>query len=438
MTTNSRVHIRAGVLVAFALICLGIFLLLLNIAGGLSIGAKYDFETVVPTAVQLVPGADVRDAGINVGKVTAISNRGTSAVVAMALDKKRGPVYRDGTVRVRTKTIVGENYIELNPGTPTAGPIPHGGALPIAQAQDAVQLDEILSTLDAPRRARLQALLRSFGGGLHRADDQLNQTLDALSSTVDTAGPVAQALADQSQQLGSLVDDLGTVFSALGNRATDIGTLSSAGMRTAAILAGQAAAMRQTLRALPPTLTQAQVTTARLAAVGTTATPVLDNLGSALSALTPALKVLPSAGAATISALDRLHAVTPVASRLLRSLKAVAPLAEAATTPLDTLVRQLLPAIGYLGPYAEDAAHLLYEIDSAGTGHDATGYLAKLLPVIASSTLTTLTPDERQALQALQALGIAQRINFAGSNAYPAPGTGEHPAPLSSTYPHVK
>ncbi len=196
--------------------------------------------------------------------------------------------------------------------------------------------------------------------------------------------------------------------------------------------------MRQTLHALPPTLTQAHLTTAHLAAVGTNATRVLDNLGSALSALTPALKILPSAGAATLSALDRLHAVTPVASRLLRSLKAVAPVAGAATTPLDGLVRQLLPAIGYLAPYAEDAAHLLYVIDSAGTGHDATGYLAKLLPVIASSSLTTLTPEERQALQALQGLGIAQRINLAGVNAYPAPGTGEHPARLSSTYPHVQ
>jgi phospholipid/cholesterol/gamma-HCH transport system substrate-binding protein len=437
MTIRRRIRIRAAVLVAFALACLGIFLFLLQLAGGLSVGAKYDFEAVVPTSVQLVPGADVREAGVAVGKVTDISNRGATAVVAISIDKSRGPVYRDGAVRIRTKTIVGETYVELTPGTPAAGAIREGGVLPITQAQDAVQLDQILSTLDPARRRRLQELLQGFGGGLRGASASLNQTLDALSGTVDHAGPVAQALAAQSEQLGSLVGDLGQVFSALGDRAAAIRRLATAGLATATAVADQGAALRQALRELPATVIQARDTTAHLAAVGTAASPVLDQLTTALGDLTPALRALPAAGAATVSALRRLHAATPVAGRLLDALSTASPPGAAVIPPLGELLRELRPAVAYLAPYATDAAHLLNMLHSAGLGQDATGYLARIVGVLGSASLVTLTPPQKQALQALQLVGAAQLLNLKGPNAYPAPGTAASPSELTHAYPHI-
>jgi phospholipid/cholesterol/gamma-HCH transport system substrate-binding protein len=438
VTAKTQIRVRAGVLIAFAVFCLAIFVVLLQIAGGLSLGAKYDFEAVVPTVVQMVPGADVREAGVNVGKVTDISNRGATAVVALALDKRYGPIYRDATVRVRTKTIVGENYLEINPGTRSAGAIPQNGVLPIQQAQDAVQLDQILSTLDATRRARLRQLLDGFGGGLRGASGEVNQTLAALSSTVHAAGPVTQALADQSQQLGTLVGDLGQVLTALGDRAAAIQRLANDGLGAATAIAAQDAAVSRSLRDLPSTLTTAQSATARLAAVGADASPVLDNLGGALTALTPALRALPSAGAATLSALRRLHTVTPVASKLLQALRAIAPTAKSVVRPLDGLVRELGPAIVYLAPYANDAAHLLYMLDSAGSGHDANGELGRIVPLFSSATLSAIAPQLQQALATLQSLGLANALNLKGVNAYPAPGSAAAPGALTSAYPRIQ
>ncbi len=43
-----------------------------------------------------------------------MADQGDSAVIAIALSKRYAPVYRDGTVRVATKTLIGENYIDLN------------------------------------------------------------------------------------------------------------------------------------------------------------------------------------------------------------------------------------------------------------------------------------------------------------------------------------
>jgi phospholipid/cholesterol/gamma-HCH transport system substrate-binding protein len=436
MTVHKR-RFRVVVLFCFAVACAGIFLLLLHIAGGLNLAAKYDFEAVVPNAVELVPGANVREAGVDVGTVTGISNRGDSAVIGMALNKKYAPIYKNATVRVATKTLVGENYVDIDPGDADSGPVPANGVLAISQAQDSVQLDQILSTFTPARQAQLRKLLAGLGGGLGNSGPQLNATLDALSSTAQAAAPVAQALSDQSQQLASLVDNLGQVFTALGQDSSGIQTFVTAGTRSAVAVSSRDAALRATLKDLPPTISTVRNVAGHLASVGTAADPVLDNLGAALDDLTPALRALPSAGAATVSALQRLHQVTPVASKLVTALRNTAPTAEALVPKLAAVVDQVRPLIGYLAPYASDAAHLLYELDDAGIAHDSTGLLARLIAVVSAQTVATLTPAEKQLLNVLVGKGAAQIVNFNINNNYPAPNTATAPAPLTTTYPRV-
>jgi phospholipid/cholesterol/gamma-HCH transport system substrate-binding protein len=433
-----RRRFRGLFLLSFTVVCVGIFLVLLHIAGGLNLAPKYNFDAVVPDAVELVPGANVREAGVDVGTVTGISNRGATALIAIALNKDYAPIYRDATIRVATKTLVGENYIDLDPGDQDTGAVTQNGLLPISQAQDAVQLDQILSTFDPARQAELRRLLKGLGGGLSGTGPQLNQTIDALSGTASAAAPVAQALSDQSQQLASLVSNLGEVFSALGQRSSEIQTFVTAGTHTAQAVAAEQAALRDTLADLPSTIGTVRTVTNHLASVGTAADPVLDNLGAALSKLTPALSVLPSAGAATLAALDRLHDVTPVAERLVTGLRNTAPTAEEVVPALAALVNQLRPLVGYLAPYATDLSHLLFELDSAGTPSDASGLLANLVGVVSAESLTILTPAERQLLNTLVGAGAAQIVTFKGINNYPAPNTAGDPQPFSGNYPRLR
>ncbi len=436
MTRTRRPRIL--VLFAFAAVALGIFLLLLHIAGGLNLGPKYDVEAVVPNAVELVPGANVREAGVNVGTVTGISNRGATAVIKMALNKNYAPIYKDATVRVATKTLVGENYIDLNPGEKTAGAIAQNGVLPIAQAQDAVQLDQILSTFSPSVQAKLRTLLAGLGGGLSGiSGQQLNETLDALSGTAQNAAPVAQALSDQSQQVADLVSNLGQVFGALGNDSAGLRQFVTAGTRAAVTVAGRDRALAATLHDLPGTIATVQRVAGHLASVGSNADPVLDNLGGALNDLTPALKELPSAGAATVAALKRLHDVTPIASGLVTQLRNTAPTAEAFVPKLAGVVDQLRPLIAYLAPYASDAAHLLYALDDAGIGVDANGLLGRVEAVVNAESVATLTTDEKNLLNTLVGAGAAQVLNFTGVNNYPEPNTAGHPVPLTQAYPRL-
>jgi phospholipid/cholesterol/gamma-HCH transport system substrate-binding protein len=433
-----RRRIQGFVLISFAVVCAGIFTLLLHIAGGTNFAPKYHFDAVVPDAVQLVPEANVREAGVDVGTVSSISTRGQDAVVAIALNKKFAPIYRDATVSVATKTLVGENYIALNPGNPVTGALPNHGTLPVQEAGPAVQLDQILSVFSPARQAAMRRALAGLGGGLAHSGPQLNETLDALSGLVSNAAPVAQAISDQSQQLAGLVGNLGSVLTALSQRSTEIQQFVTAGTAAATAVAARNEALKADLAALPAVLATSTRVTQHLAAVGDNANPVLDHLGGALADLTPALRSLPAAGAATLTALRRLKSVTPVADRLATALKLTAPTLTRFVPPLAGVVNQLRPLISYLSPYAKDLDSLLYDMDSVGTGADGNGALARLTLDVSSSTVMTLTNQQKALLGALVGAGAAQIVNLKGVNAYPAPGTADNPQPLTTAYPRLK
>ena len=81
----------------------------------------------------------------------------------MKIQRKYTPIYRDATALLRPKTGLNDMVIELDPGTPAAGEAPHGFTIPVNQTLPNVNVDEILSSLDADTRSYLQLLLGGAG-----------------------------------------------------------------------------------------------------------------------------------------------------------------------------------------------------------------------------------------------------------------------------------
>ena len=147
-------------------------------------GHLYTVTAQVQDPQGLLKHADVRAAGVKVGSVSNITNMatptGTIAEVQMQLNGNYAPIYRNATVLVRQKTLVGENYIEITRGLPKYGQLPDGGALPLSHDLESVPLDKILNSLTAPVRREVQVDLQSLGGGLHHEGEHLNEFLSQL------------------------------------------------------------------------------------------------------------------------------------------------------------------------------------------------------------------------------------------------------------------
>ena len=160
MQTGSPPISRVITMVAFALSCVGLLLFLwLSFGGTIPLGAQgYRINVSFPNAQDLATQADVRIAGVSVGKVvsTRLDPKGNRTLATLQLQTNYTPIRDDTRAVLRTKTILGETYVQLLPGAPNAPPIPDGGTLPRSQVQPTVQLSDIFNALDPTTRHAFQ------------------------------------------------------------------------------------------------------------------------------------------------------------------------------------------------------------------------------------------------------------------------------------------
>src|SRR5690349_12923016 len=148
------------VIAGFALSCFGILLFLwITFGGPTPFKAKtYEVEVPFTEATQLAQQSDVRISGVSVGKVAdiVVAPDGHHSLAKVDIDDKYAPLPADTRAILRTKTLLGETYIELTPGNRHGPKLGDGGTLPAAQVAESVQLDEIFRTFDARTRAAFQ------------------------------------------------------------------------------------------------------------------------------------------------------------------------------------------------------------------------------------------------------------------------------------------
>jgi phospholipid/cholesterol/gamma-HCH transport system substrate-binding protein len=429
---------KIAAIAAFVILSLAVFLLLLKMAGvQLPLERHYTLTARLPDGLQLVSNADVRSSGVKIGRVVGIENRGSQAQVEMQLDDKVLPIYRDARVQIRTKTLVGENYIAVTPGTPRAGEMPSGTTLPVSRAGESVQLDDILSALDPATRGSIQRTVRSLGAGLDKRGGDLNTSLAALQPTFQDGGRLMSVLQAQREQLAALVDDAGTVMQAFGERSGAVRTLAVKLRTTAAAAASRDDEIRATLRELPPTLDQARGSVTRLGELSQIATPVVANLTSAATDLAPTVRELAPAARETRAMVKQLHKLLPDAEPLVRNLRTFATTSQPLAPALDAVLRQANPALAYLAPYHREFGAFFANVGSAVDTHDALGNVGRVHAVVSETSAAVWSPAMQKALNALIAVGGVSKIHSEGVNAYPEPGSVGEPAPPSGRYTRV-
>src|SRR5919112_2007522 len=126
---------RLLTMVLFALSCFGLLLFLWLAFGG-PVPLKpqgYEFKVAFPEATQLAEQADVRMAGVSIGKVSHkdidVDGHANTTIATIQLDPEVAPLATDARAILRQKTLLGETYVELTPGTREAKRIPENGWL---------------------------------------------------------------------------------------------------------------------------------------------------------------------------------------------------------------------------------------------------------------------------------------------------------------------
>src|SRR4051794_30376974 len=148
-------------MVIFALSCFGILTFLwVGFGGSVPLKPKkYEVQVDFPEATTLAEQADVRISGVKVGKVQRKQLNGNFTLATLRIDPKYAPLPKDVHAILRQKTLLGETYVELTPGTKNGAKISDGGKIDESRVADTVQLDEIFRSFDPKTRAAFRTWL---------------------------------------------------------------------------------------------------------------------------------------------------------------------------------------------------------------------------------------------------------------------------------------
>jgi phospholipid/cholesterol/gamma-HCH transport system substrate-binding protein len=423
-------------LIAFIAVTGGIFAILFKGTGSsVRLDQPYTVSAIVPTGVQLSPTSNVRAAGVKIGSVTDVQPQPDgNAKITFEIDDEHAPLNRDVRLLVRTKTLLGENYLSVDPGSRRNGELRDGSTIPLKQSDDAVQLDDILSVFDAPTRASLRKNLRSAEISFDDRGTDLNRTLGALAPTVRDGGTVAAILADQRDQVHDLVSNTGQVLDALADRGTQLQTLARQGNKTADLIVSRDTQLAATVKTLPGLLRQAQSTGRRLGSFSTAAAPALDELTRGAVALEPTVRDLEPTARDAKKIFARIPRLTqPLLLALRRGARATAPMLK----ELDPLLKTLNPALRYLAPFNREVGAFFANVGGANNTYDAVGSYIRVFPLVAQENLALIDEPSRKLLdQLLDVTGVGE-IKQLRTNPYPRPGTTGNPEPFEGKRPEL-
>jgi virulence factor Mce-like protein len=342
---------RIMTMAVFALSCFGLLLFLWVSFGGPTPLQPHGYRVrvAVPEAAQLGLEADVRVAGVSVGKVRKKDldpdNHPNKTIATIELDPRFAPLRSDARALLRQKTLLGETYLELTPGTKQAKPVAEDGWLNDAQVRKSVELDEILGAFDKPTRRALQVWQQGLAKAGHGRGTDLNDALGTLPRFAESGDAVLGVLDAHSAALQKLVKNTGVVFGALSENEAQLRNLIVNAGATFDATSARQDALAETFRVFPTFLDESKATFASLERFSKNTDPLVQDLRPAARDLAPALR--------------DVRVLAPDLENLFRRLD---PLIDASRQGLPALRKTLdgvTPLLGKLQPFLEQLNPIL-------------------------------------------------------------------------------
>jgi phospholipid/cholesterol/gamma-HCH transport system substrate-binding protein len=350
MVKQAPTFMRLAAMVGFALSCFALLLYLWVAFGGPSpLKPKgYRFEVAFAEAALLANQADVRVAGVEVGKVASVVRRpggGNATIATIELDPEYAPIASDARMILRQKAILGETYVDLTLGSRDAPRLEEGGTLASAQVEDTVELDEILDTYDPYTRKAFRSWQQGLGRAIRDRGPELSGALGNLPGFVEEGGDLFEVLDSERAALRALVRNTGVVFSSLTRREDQLRRLVVNSDTVLTAISSEADSFADLWNTFPTFLTESRTTFERLQRFAGDTRPVIRAMTPALENLRPALVNL----GALSPDLERLYAnLDPLITASRRSLPAT-----------TEILRALRPTLGELGPYLSELNPIL-------------------------------------------------------------------------------
>lgn len=243
--------------------------------GNIRFGGTTSYKALFSDATGLLPGDDVRIAGVRVGEVETIDvaegPQRALALVSFSVDSDR-TVATSTRALIRYRNLVGQRYVALSEGAGSGRPLTEDGTLPLRQTQSALDLTvlfngfkplfaalnpedvnafamEVIKTLqgEAGNVSSLLSHTASLTSTLADRDAVIGRTIDNLNAVLETVDERDRALSDLLLELQRFVSGLAEDREAIGASLTNIAGLAES---TAGLVKDTRPAIREDIREL--------------------------------------------------------------------------------------------------------------------------------------------------------------------------------------------
>jgi phospholipid/cholesterol/gamma-HCH transport system substrate-binding protein len=394
MSETLRRRIVISVAVFVAAVCVGAALG----AGGDDNGGKgkYLVRAIFDNASFVIPGEDVKVAGVVVGSIDSldVDDKNRAVVVLRIDDAAFKPFRQDATCRVGLQSLIGEQFVECDPtqtrgagkdpapalvkikdGEPGAGQYP----LPVERTSSPVGVDLLNDIMRVPQRQRLPLILNELGAGVSGNGEELNATLKRASPVLQKADELVQTLASQDKMLGKLTDDSDKILAQLADRRKDITRFIKNAGDAGTATARHGDDLEANFAKLPAFLKQLGPATDRLGAFSDQASAAIDGFASQAASVNEATKLL---GPALKQGTPTLQSLGKVADQgrqtfpdLLKDAQQINKLGTS-LQPVGENLAKLSTSIDQTGGI-ESLMRLIYFYVGAINGEDASGHYTR-------------------------------------------------------------
>jgi phospholipid/cholesterol/gamma-HCH transport system substrate-binding protein len=376
-------------------------------------GGGYRVHLTLDNAGQLVKGNQVKVGGRPVGLIESIELQDDArARIEVSIDDELAPLHEGSVMTLRATSLSGiaNRYLALEPGRNDMPEIPDGGEVRAEDGREAVDLDQVLNTLDPQTQRDLQAFVQNAGDSFAAAR-QANAGLEALNPALSQSAATFRALMRDQEDLERFIVQSAQVVEDVTARPEHLDPLVGNALGSVGALARESAALESSLRRLPPTLRKTNTTLVNLRATLADARPLIRDARPAAPLLSEAFDQLRPFARDARPVVTQARAVIDRAGTrrdLLGLLAGLVRLSRQAVPAFDSTVETVedaLPIVREARPYVPDViGGLMNGFGGTTAGYyDANGHYVRISFQGSTATLTGLgslvpRPPDQQGL----------------------------------------
>jgi phospholipid/cholesterol/gamma-HCH transport system substrate-binding protein len=220
---HHRPGLRGTIVKVILFTALSLFITSIVISSLLDVNthAATGYRAEFTNASGLQPGDTVRIAGVEVGKVSAVTLQQNHAQVTFSVDTSQH-LTTTTAAAIHFENLLGQRFLAILPGHPGGRPLEPGAVIPLSRTTPAIDLTAVFDGFEPLFSALSPDQINQLAGSII---DVFQGESGTVSDVVQQTAVLTDNLADRQQVIDTLLNSLSSLLDTVGVHDTQLGQL---------------------------------------------------------------------------------------------------------------------------------------------------------------------------------------------------------------------